>query len=541
MKTCTFRLTPFALFLTVFFATSLFAWPPGGIPVCTDTATQGGPCIAKTTDGFVVGWTDARPGLFTDIYAQKLNGNGVPFWNLNGVVVCDQESTQCYSIVSPGLYGSSIFLWYDYRYLMPPPQNPFLFGQRLDNGGLRRWGSSGFLIGSGPGGSLDPVMLSDDSGGFFVAFLDVTQPPYDDFFPVAGRRDSTGTLLWSKVLSQRYPFSSYLRITLDGQGGLLATWATTLLTDSMFIQRLTSTGQELLPRGGVGYGRSIGYNKALVSDADHGAIAVWESNPYGGLDIYAQRISGTGVVRWPITGLPVRVALGDQANPKAVPDGACGAIIVWEDGASGLRDIYAQRVDSTGARLWDTLGVPVIRSTGDQTGIQLVSDDAGGVIVTWKDNRNGNNDIYAQRLNPNGQCLWDTLGVQVCVWSGEQTVPVMCQDGASGAVIAWQDTRNGNNDIYAHRITASGSGVSEEPAPSRLAPNAFPLTAFPNPFISFSRITGHERDRFTLFDISGRRVGTYKGDRIGEGLRAGVYFVRAIEGKTGLARVVKIR
>ena len=43
------------------------------------------------------------------------------------------------------------------------------------------------------------------------------------------------------------------------------------------------------------------------------------------------------------------------------------------------------------------------------------------------------------------------------------------------------------------------------------------------------------------YDISGRRVGTYRGDRIGEGLQAGVYFVRTLEGKAGMARIVKIR
>jgi hypothetical protein len=36
-------------------------------------------------------------------------------------------------------------------------------------------------------------------------------------------------------------------------------------------------------------------------------------------------------------------------------------------------------------------------------------------------------------------------------------------------------------------------------------------------------------------------VGTYRSDRIGEGLQAGVYFIRALEGNAGLARVVKIQ
>ena len=67
------------------------------------------------------------------------------------------------------------------------------------------------------------------------------------------------------------------------------------------------------------------------------------------------------------------------------------------------------------------------------------------------------------------------------------------------------------------------------------------VMATPNPFISFTKILGHEAERFALYDISGRRVGTYKGERIGGDLRPGVYFIRALEGKAGLGRIVKVR
>jgi photosystem II stability/assembly factor-like uncharacterized protein len=67
------------------------------------------------------------------------------------------------------------------------------------------------------------------------------------------------------------------------------------------------------------------------------------------------------------------------------------------------------------------------------------------------------------------------------------------------------------------------------------------LKAIPNPFTSFTTLPGHSSDRFTLYDVSGRRVGVYKGDRIGEGLRAGVYFVRPGEKGGKPLRVVKLR
>jgi len=524
-------------FLAVLLTLPLFAhaWQPGGVPICTDLAGQGSPCNTKTTDGFVICWTDARAGAFTDIYAQKLDAEGRSLWTLDGVVVCEQESTQNTLLVVSGFNGSAIFLWEDYRYLTEF-RHPFLYGQRLGPDGRGIWTPNGILF-NDDGGSYSAVLIPDGAGGVFHAELQTGVTPYDYQIAVLTRVDSSGIGLWRKVLSRStVGLSLNPRIISDGVTGVIASWR---WMDTTFAQRFSPTGQEVWIRGGINFGRID--ISTFVLDATNGAIFTWSDGRNGTWDIYAQRVAGDGSVRWQTNGIPVRVAPGTQANPKAVPDGAGGAIVVWEDGASGLRDIYAQRLDSTGARLWDTLGVPVIRSTGDQTGIQVVSDDAGGVIVAWKDNRNGNSDIYAQRLNPSGQRLWDTLGVEICVWNGEQTVPVMCPDGSGGAVIAWQDTRNGNNDIYAQRVTASGSGVWEEPSPSRLSPYASRLTVSPNPVVSFTSVPGRSSERFALYDISGRKVGTYQGDRIGQGLPPGVYFLRETGGGSPLARIVKVR
>jgi hypothetical protein len=115
----------------------------------------------------------------------------------------------------------------------------------------------------------------------------------------------------------------------------------------------------------------------------------------------------------------------------------------------------------------------------------------------------------------------------------------------TGLVVADLDG-DGKNELacatdgYVHVLSFQYSGVENLQA-SRLTPYTLRLTATPNPFTSFTTLPGHEAERFTLYDISGRRVGVYRGDRIGEGLRAGVYFVRALEGKANLARIVKIR
>ena len=67
------------------------------------------------------------------------------------------------------------------------------------------------------------------------------------------------------------------------------------------------------------------------------------------------------------------------------------------------------------------------------------------------------------------------------------------------------------------------------------------LRITPNPFASFARIPGHETERFALYDITGRKVGTYKGNRVGEGLAAGVYFLRTADKASKPLRIVKLR
>jgi parallel beta-helix repeat protein len=67
------------------------------------------------------------------------------------------------------------------------------------------------------------------------------------------------------------------------------------------------------------------------------------------------------------------------------------------------------------------------------------------------------------------------------------------------------------------------------------------MTANPNPFVSFTRVVGHKRGPFALYDISGRRVGVYKGDMVGADMPPGVYFLRPVGQNSRPLRVVKVR
>ena len=112
----------------------------------------------------------------------------------------------------------------------------------------------------------------------------------------------------------------------------------------------------------------------------------------------------------------------------------------------------------TSYALWPSNGAPVCTETGTQWISAVVSDGAGGVIVAWQDTRNGSDDIYAQRINGIGVVQWATNGVAVCTATGGQLKPSVVTDGSGGAIIAWQDQRAGagEDDVYVQRMNASG-------------------------------------------------------------------------------------
>lgn len=95
------------------------------------------------------------------------------------------------------------------------------------------------------------------------------------------------------------------------------------------------------------------------------------------------------------------------------------------------------------------------------------------------------------------------------------------------------------NGPYLTILYHTPTGVEEQVGSRQKAEGS--LKANPNPFITYATVPGHEKERFDLYDIAGRHIKTYQGDRIGEGLPAGVYFLRLTGKDTAPARIVKVR
>lgn len=199
----------------------------------------------------------------------------------------------------------------------------------------------------------------------------------------------------------------------------------------------------------------------METDGQKGAFIVWKDYRNGAPDVYVQHIDSTGTAKWTTDGAPACTDPADQSTPSVVSDMNGGVIVAWSDWRSGIeRDLYAQRLDANGNILWTTNGVVVSNKVQREHNERMISDGMGGAIIIFEQQNNStyNWEIWAQRINSSGNVVWTPGGFPISTVSTNFLNERIQSDGHGGVVITWQDFRNGfDYDVYAQRITANGT------------------------------------------------------------------------------------
>jgi hypothetical protein len=481
--------------------------------------------VSDGTGGAIITWEDSRDdGSFFDIYAQRINASGDVLWTMDGVPISTGTGDRrAPAIVSDGA-GGAIITWTDSRsgYGLAD-----IYAQRINSSGVVKWTADGLAICTVAGDQSSQSIASDGSGGAIITWVDQRTGGGSGYKIYAQRIDSGGTIHsgWTTdgvaVRSNLSGSTQLPTIVGDGLGGAIITWADyrDLSNYHIYAQRINASGDSLWKANGVAictYPNNQG-RPVIVSDELAGAIIAWGDARTTSGDIYAQRINASGTVRWTVNGVALcSQPSSGQSLAFIAADGAGGALATWVDDRNGNQDIYAQRIDSSGLihSGWTADGVVVCAATDNQYQPKIVGDGSGGAIITWHDNRAGTSvfDIYAQKINGSGIVQWTTDGAAVSTNPYWQGYPSITSDGAGGAIITWYDYRSGyNSDIYAQHI--DGIGVSVNDHTVLEVPKQFELFQnYPNPFNPSTTIefTLAENNTVTLkiFDLLGREVTT---------------------------------
>jgi hypothetical protein len=188
--------------------------------------------------------------------------------------------------------------------------------------------------------------------------------------------------------------------------------------------------------------------------------------------------------------------------------------LVWRDNRDGNNEIYYKEyVPGVG---WDPADMRLTTQNNIQSEPQVDTDPRDNVYVVWSDQRNGgfaNQDIYyRQRIGG----VWDPemslVGAGTDTTNQTQQFPGITHDNSGNSYVTWTDWRlpaslGRNKDVFYKVGNAIVTAVEVSPAPVGAA-----LRAYPNPFnpltnISF-RVEKDARVSLRIYDVHGRLVRT---------------------------------
>ncbi len=454
-------------------------------------------------------WADCRSGD-RGIFTQLVDVNGQLKLPQNGIEVADAPGNQEDPIVWPDVDGGWFYAWEEFGFWTDERGHAQgdalgdIYCTKINAEGNRLWGSEhGVPVCVVPGIQEGVHIVHDGSGGCIVAWLDKRGGDPNNIYAMHLTADGRPDLNWplnGQAVVEAPGEQTALTTDADGSGGMLIGWK-----DSREVGNADIRAQRILPDGSLFWGdrnggisvcshRSNQDTPKLCSDGHGGAFVTWvddRNRLQTNNDIYAQRINARGELLWGAVdeGATVCAAAGEQSDNRVIMTEPGIAIVQWRSGGGADGDIYAQRIlgDNQMVKTWQPeQGRPVVDFERNQMEARMCPDGQGGAYFIWEDERDGaypEIDIWAQHLNVNGAPLFPAEGLPVCRCPATQQAPLVRRAADGGAVIVWQDTREGSPHLYIQKVSPVGgmqwqangvplaAGISQNATCQQLIPN----------------------------------------------------------------------
>ncbi len=395
-----------------------------------------------------------------DVYYQLLSPGGVEQFPHDGVQVAKLtlSSTEDYGLAADG-GGNALLAFLDDR---SDPNNPQVTAAKMSSSGQPLWGASGVALTFDPGSHADPKIAATSDGNVVVAWT-------TDDHVVLQKLDANGRPLWTgpTVLSGGIivgePGYNYLLADMHASdnGSVIISWVRYkgfYGNKYLYANKVSSTGQLLWGAGHVkvydGGSLQFGEFPYFLSDGNGGAVFAWYSSSPS-LQCFAQHILSDGSEAFPHNGSE---ASTDSLNIRVSPAVSYRAstqetFLFWteEDSNQVYNGIYAQKFNPSGARQWSDTGLVIVPlGTDSQIFAQTVQIGTGALAFWFDQPGYGSGTIQAVKLDGTGAFVCPQFGVSTASADKSQLSAGIASSGL--AALAWEDDRNGENDIFIQNV-----------------------------------------------------------------------------------------
>ena len=226
-----------------------------------------------------------------------------------------------------------------------------------------------------------------------------------------------------------------------------------LSNSEILFARISPTGEKLSADIQIcdNWGNSL-YASLVYTGSEYGVA--WDniSGPYS--DIFFIRIDDEGAVIG--SEIQITSAIRNADLPSLVFTGSEYGL-AWDDardtGGGGLDRVYFAKLDAEGSKTTSDIMVTNLSVSSDRVSLAFTGSR---FAIAWRDNRNGNQDIYFTILDMDGATLVDD--VRITDESTNSTRPSLAFTGSEYSV-TWLEQRAGAWGAWFARIDEEGSKI----------------------------------------------------------------------------------
>ncbi|OQA66279.1 MAG: hypothetical protein B6D44_05375 [Ignavibacteriales bacterium UTCHB2] len=412
--------------------------------------------------GGYVFWEDKKGIQSKDIYYIRFDKQGEVRFRGDGKAISTRTGVKENPVAVVGPFGNALVLWSGKE-----KNNSELFIQKLSKTGLRLWKNEGIQLTETRSEKSGYSLCVDKKGIIHVSYVIKTNTSPAKYTVKYQSLDVNGKFLSDSLKGDLY--SSGNRITdteiiPDNKGGKYIFWLETQKNKMLLrTQYIDSTGS-----------RKWGVKPLNISKENNSVInytvgklgnGIYTAFTYQGTNkiIYQNLISANGALLWGNDGILLTYKAGSQTNPQfAFIDST--VVVSWTNEFEKSKDVFIQRFDLSGKRLWGNNGKRIIDIKGNQFGQRIVHNQKGSIILAWIDKKPNSaaTNLFIQKVSTEGKLLWDSLGVTISSSKEiEKSYLNLISDGEGGAIAVFKGTLNRKNEIYGQRIFSTGTYASQ--------------------------------------------------------------------------------
>lgn len=386
-------------------------WTAGGILISAhsqETWLTDWDMTCDAANHAILAFNDIRAGG-TNVVVYRISPTGSFVWGPDGIMLSNSTAFNAAPKVIATNSGNIVVAW---------SADEDIIMQKLNPAGTLQWGPAGITLSSANTLSW-PQLMPVGTDDFIMKYFDDSGPAYSPTRHVfAQRYGPSGTAVWSSPA------------TISNAGGISA-WT------------------QIFP---------------FVNDGSDGFYITWHDDRDNNqrASVFVHHISNTGSPLWTANGVEVsNLASMNHYYPQlAFPSGSTDVYVFWNE-MNALQSqwgIFGQKIGSTGNLQWGSGGMTFIPVSSTNVLPYEARRSPTDIVLFYEESVSAvTGMIKAMRISPAGSFVWTPVQKDISTVASSKVHPVINEFANNQWILAWEDDRSGQSDIYAQNIQLDGT------------------------------------------------------------------------------------